>query len=188
ELIYLVQPYITDGFKFFMDHNLQGSETDRIHGVQLIAKTITNVSDSFLKDTYISWLAKESKFSKKMIQEAVNVAEIQEVKTMNFEDTTAWPKGLPNELKKEFTDMVQRYGFFQWNQRIWKSIKSGFVPISNFEIRIIQHMNDEKFPKKLVQIKNTAGKETVFDTESQNFNSLLSFKNAVTGFGNYKFK
>lgn len=188
ELSELIKPYLIDGFKFFMDHNLQGSETDRIHGVQLIAKTITNVSDSFLKDTYISWLAKESKFSKKMIQEAVNVAEIQEVKTMNFEDTTAWPKGLPNELKKEFTDMVQRYGFFQWNQRIWKSIKSGFVPISNFEIRIIQHMNDEKFPKKLVQIKNTAGKETVFDTESQNFNSLLSFKNAVTGFGNYKFK
>src|SRR5690606_26660834 len=156
ELIYLVQPYITDGFKFFMDHNLQGSETDRIHGVQLIAKTITNVSDSFLKDTYISWLAKESKFSKKMIQEAVNVAEIQEVKTMNFEDTTAWPKGLPNEMRKEFTDMVQRYGLFQWSHRIRKSIKSGFVTISNFEIRIIPRMSDEKFPKKLVQIKNTA--------------------------------
>lgn len=184
----LISPFIVDGFKFFMDTYLEGSESDKIEGVKIVSRTIAKVEDSFMRETYTSWLSKESKFSKKMIQDFVKEIEEQGFFAIKEDEGRQWPKGMPDAKKEEFTYMLNRYGFFQWNQRIWKEIGLSTVPISNFEIRIIQHMNDEKFPKKLVQIKNQAGKETVFDTESQNFNSLLSFKNAITAFGNYKFK
>lgn len=192
ELSELVDPYKSDGFKFFMEHNLQGSETDKAQGVKVIAETISKVTDTFMQETYIGWLAKESKFSKRNIQSAVDEAakKAEETKSVRSDlDWRQWPKGVPEDKKEEFRKMIDRYGFFQWGGKIWKDIEGFSVsPISNFEIRIIQHMNDDKFPKKLVHIINTSGKEAVFDTESQNFNSLLSFKNAVTAHGNYKFK
>lgn len=194
ELKDLVKDFIIDGFKFFMQTNLQGSDVDKAHGVKAIAEVIAMVPDQFLKETYIGWLAKESKFSKKNITDAVEqvikdrkaVAESKVSK--EGEEWFHWPKGIQNEKKAEYQKMMDRYGFFQCNGRIWKADGLSAEPISNFEIQIIQHMNDSKMPMKLVWIKNVNGKEAVFDTESSNFNSLLSFKNAVTSHGNYKFK
>jgi len=164
----------------------QGSETDKAAGVKIISEVI-----NFLRETYIGWLAKESKFAKRNIQTAVAEAESkQKTKSQTSSlDYYNWPKGTPEEKKEEYRRMKERYGFFMSNGRIWKDIEGlAATSISNFEIEIIQHMNDDKFPKKLVRIKNVTGKEAVFDTDSQNFNSLLSFKNAITAFGNFKFK
>jgi len=63
-----------------------------------------------------------------------------------------------------------------------------FRSVSNFSIEIIQHMNDEKFPKKLVRVRNIHKHESVFDMASEAINTPNSFENAITNYGNYQWR
>lgn len=99
----------------------------------------------------------------------------------------------PDEVEDPYLykNEIIEYGLFQHHNRIYTSaVKEGaeyFKSISNFSIEIVQHMQDEKFPMKLIRICNIYGSEKIFDILSDKINSLPSFKNVVTSFGNYYF-
>lgn len=91
----------------------------------------------------------------------------------------------PSMYKNE----ILEYGVFQHANRIYCSTDKGnaFYDISNFSIEIIQHMQDEQFPMKLIRICNVHGVEKIFDVLSEKINTLNSFKNVVTSYGNFSF-
>lgn len=91
----------------------------------------------------------------------------------------------PSVYKNE----ILEYGVFQHANRIYCSTDKGnaFYDISNFSIEIIQHMQDEQFPMKLIRICNVHGVEKIFDVLSEKINTLNSFKNVVTSYGNFSF-
>lgn len=96
----------------------------------------------------------------------------------------------PDDIEdpNQFAEDIKLYGIFQTNNQIYALVgKDGeiFKSISNFSIEIVQHMQDEKFPMKLIRICNVFGREIIFDTLSQNINSVQGFFNLVTGFGNF---
>lgn len=99
----------------------------------------------------------------------------------------------PDEVEDPYLykNEIIEYGLFQHQNRIYTSAgkegKEYFMSISNFSIEIVQHMQDEKFPMKLIRICNIHGSEKIFDILSDKINSLPSFKNVVTSFGNYYF-
>ena len=99
----------------------------------------------------------------------------------------------PDEVEDPYLykNEIIEYGLFQHRNRIYTSAgkegKEYFMSISNFSIEIVQHMQDEKFPMKLIRICNIYGSEKIFDILSDKINSLPSFKNVVTSFGNYYF-
>ena len=91
----------------------------------------------------------------------------------------------PSAYRREIIE----YGVFQHANRIYCSTDKGnaFYDISNFSIEIIQHMQDEQFPMKLIRICNVHGVEKIFDVLSEKINTLSSFKNVVTSYGNFSF-
>lgn len=91
----------------------------------------------------------------------------------------------PSAYRREIIE----YGVFQHANRIYCSTDKGnaFYDISNFSIEIIQHMQDEQFPMKLIRICNVHGVEKIFDVLSEKINTLNSFKNVVTSYGNFSF-
>ena len=91
----------------------------------------------------------------------------------------------PSAYRREIIE----YGVFQHANRIYCSTDKGnaFYDISNFSIEIIQHMQDEQYPMKLIRICNVHGVEKIFDVLSEKINTLNSFKNVVTSYGNFSF-
>ena len=89
----------------------------------------------------------------------------------------------PSVYKKE----ILEYGVFQHANRIYCNTGSAFYDVSNFSIEIIQHMQDEQFPMKLIRICNVHGVEKIFDVLSEKINTLNTFKNVVTSYGNFSF-
>lgn len=99
---------------------------------------------------------------------------------------------LPKEVTtpiNELIEDIEKYRMFIANHQIWMmqgdTKKSYFKSVSNFEIEIIQHMQDEKTPLKLVRIKNTFNQEHVFDIPSEKLNTPQKFDDTITGFGNF---
>lgn len=101
---------------------------------------------------------------------------------------------LPKEVKVPFSDLdndIINYSLFIANSKIYilrgKTGAQYFESISNFEIEILQHIQDEKHPMKLLKVKNVFGLERIFDIESDLFNTLGSFENSIARQGNFLF-
>ena len=183
-----------DGFQLLMEDKLQGSEVDASQGAKFLCEIIAAIQDDYLLEVYKKWLAKESKISITIIKNW-----IKEAKESGVELTTEefWPEyELPKAVKVPFSTLekdVKAYGMFMANNKVWMANnqesdgKTHFTAKSNFEIEILQHMQDEKFPMKLVRIKNVHGLEKIFDTQSENLNTPQAFDNTVTGHGNFRF-
>lgn len=88
-----------------------------------------------------------------------------------------------------YKNEILEYGLFQDENQIYCIGDKGnyFISISNFSIEIVQHMQDEQYPMKLIRICNIHGVEKIFDVVSDKINTLSSFKNVVTSFGNFYF-
>ena len=108
------------------------------------------------------------------------------------------PTNFPKDLQVSFEDVesdIQKYKLFMSNSKIYirrkkekdEDVSFYFQDISNFEIKILQHIQDEKFPIKLLQIKNVFNLEKIFDIPSDLFNTLSSFENCIARHGNYLF-
>lgn len=105
---------------------------------------------------------------------------------------------LPNNITAHFKDIendIKKYKIFMSDNRIFIRRKKEkqeddsyyYQQISNFEIKILQHIQDEKFPIKLLKIKNVFNVEKIFDIPSDLFNTLASFENSIARQGNYLF-
>ena len=180
-----------NGFKILMNHYLQGkSELEKASGGKLLVGVVAGVKDEALKEIYQGWLTKESGLKpttiSKWLKAELNSMEVEKEPTRRYQ--------LPTSVKIPLKDLlpdIEKYGMFVANDQIW--IMSGkekpytFTSISNFSIEIIQHMQDEKLPMKLVRIRNIHGEERIFDTPSENLNTPQAFDNTMTNHGNFRF-
>lgn len=181
-----------DGFKLYMDSELSGDAITIAMSAKKICKTLAEIKEDSILTIYKKWLGAEAKVPTKEIDKWVKEfqTEIKEAEEKAAVKTISdWQIELPKSVTtplKDLIDDIRTYGMFQSDNQIWVG-DSNFYSISNFSIQILQHMNDEKFPKKLLRIRNIFNKEVIFDTNSENLNSLNSFYNTVTGQGNFRF-
>ena len=194
-----------DGFKLLLEHYIpaDGSEIDKAQGAGQLSELIGYVQDEFIRETYCNWLAKESGQKvtaiKSSVKDAVKLrAEADKIKELaknqkwsNALGRYNWPKDLEGEAEK-LLPLADKYGIIQAKDKIWVRVGEeepfSFRSVSNFSIQIIQHMNDEKFPMKLLRLRNVFGKEKIFDTLSDNLMSPQSFTTLVAGHGNFFWK
>ena len=188
-----------NGFQFLMEHELSNSSdlSARAKAIHRLCEVISSEQDNIMKEIYTEWLAKESGRKlptiTRLIKEIETETQIAENVSSANNDVYELPKELEGKVHlKDITKDIEKYGIFQAGNRIW--VKRGsdtpytFQWVSNFSIEIIQHMNDEKFPMKLLRITNVFNKEKIFDTQSENLMSPMSFSNVVAGHGNFFWK
>lgn len=185
----LVKSYISDGFKFFMEHHLQGSDTDKARGVKTISELISKVQDNFLRETYISWLGKESGFDKRIISSTIKEQEMERSRKNEENEQYLMPWGVTTPIEK-LKPIIEKYRMFMSDNQIWMMSSFDGPPytfhsVSNFSVEIIQHMNDEKFPKKLLRAVNTKKEERIFDVDSAQMNTPSKFDDVMTNQGNF---
>jgi len=183
---------LRDGFSLLIQEYIQGNEVDKSQGAKKLVQIIATIEDESIVEIYTNWVAKESGVRKltitKWLKEQKNI--IEELQEYNEEYQ------LPKEVKIPFSELekdIKHYGMFMTSDRIYMASgqtidgKTHFTAVSNFMIEILQHMNNEKFPMKLLRIKNTDGIEKIFDTQSENLNTPQAFDNTVTSHGNFRF-
>lgn len=162
--------------------------------IDFIGKTISEISDSIVKNQYIKDVVNRyDEVSAKEINDTLKaIEESKRPKRASWWEEQEY--NLPDNVSCKLDDVldeIKEYGVFQSDNRIFS--KKGtdapyfFKEISNFSIEIVQHMQDEKFPMKLIRICNVHGIEKIFDVVSDRINTLQSFKNVVTSFGNFFF-
>lgn len=185
-----------DGFSFLMEHKLVGDALDQSEGAKNLCSLISIIEDDYITEVYTGWLQKESKIKISTIKNWIKEAKVSNLE-VNDDDTDDQYKviELPKEVKTPLAELekdILKYGMFMDNNQIYMVTNPGeqylhFIKKSNFMIEILQHMQDEKFPMKLLRIKNIHGLEKIFDTPSENLNSPQAFDNAVTAHGNFRF-
>lgn len=185
----------TDGFKFLLDENKTDDEIANLQLAKDLIQLIHQIDDEVMRDIYLQWLGKETGQTKATINKYMKAIDIEELepKTNTSQDFNTYE--LPDEVKEPLEKLlptIKRYRIFQANNMIYAQYGDTppytFRSVSNFSIEIIQHMNDEKFPKKLVRIKNIHKHESVFDMASEAINTPNAFENAITNYGNYQWR
>ena len=177
------------------DQVYKASEISRASGAKELCKIVISIEDDALLQIYMNWIQAESKITKSTlnawIKELRNEADEEEETYIEYQ--------LPKEVAakftfKDFEKSIKHYGMFMALNQIYMALPEGrdrvvnFSSISNFMIEILQHMNDEKYPAKLIRIVNVHGKEIIFDTLSDNLNSPQIFYNTMSSHGNFNFK
>lgn len=183
-----------DGFLFLMENKLVGDAVDVSRGAQELCKLIAKITDESMSEIYAGWLQKESKVKATTIKKWIKEfsVEVEDHNTDSYRQIEL-PKNVLVPLAELEKD-IRTYGMFQANNQIFMTDgensdkKIQFTSVSNFAIEILQHMRDEKFPMKLLRIKNVHNLEIIFDTASENLNAFRQFDNAITGHGNFQFK
>ncbi len=184
-----------EGFLALMESKLVGNSIEKALEAKELTKIIATIPDSVIRDHYTLWLTKESKESKKNIENWVKeeLAAIEDAKPKDYSVDQRYE--FPTNVKTNdlIMEHAKYYNLFMANNQIYfgsDSSKDGityFSSISNFSIEYMMHIRDEKFPKKLIRVTNTFNEEMVFDTNSDNLNTLQTFYNTLTGHGNFRF-
>ncbi|EKF56217.1 hypothetical protein I215_01803 [Galbibacter marinus] len=182
-----------DGFKVLLEQMIGKDEVEKSTISKNLCEIISKIEEEAILQIYVGWLKKESGLPQKTLETWIKkfIAERnrKETETLSLDYEYELPKGI--EMTPELHRTIKNYQLFMAKEQIW--IRKGeeppyvFKSVSNFSIDIIQHMQDEKFPMKLVSIKNVHGHEKIFDVPSEHMNSQQQFDNAVTAHGNYLF-
>lgn len=171
---------------------------DKKNLTELASKLVGCIPDDTTREAYTEQLKemfniKVSAVKSQLSGSRSQVSEVRVQRTVFSNDGSLDNYLFPDEVEDPYLykNEIIEYGLFQHQNRIYTSAgkegKEYFMSISNFSIKIVQHMQDEKFPMKLIRICNIYGSEKIFDILSDKINSLPSFKNVVTSFGNYYF-
>ena len=171
---------------------------DKKNLTELAGKFVGCIPDDTTREAYTEQLKemfniKVSAVKSQASEVRPKVSEVRVQRTVFSNDGSLDNYLFPDEVEDPYLykNEIIEYGLFQHQNRIYTSAgkegKEYFMSISNFSIEIVQHMQDEKFPMKLIRICNIYGSEKIFDILSDKINSLPSFKNVVTSFGNYYF-
>ena len=171
---------------------------DKKNLTELAGKLVGCIPDDTIREAYTEQLKEMFNIKVSAVKSQVSgsrsqVPEVRAQRTVFSNDGSLDNYLFPDEVENPYLykNEIIEYGLFQHQNRIYTSAgkegKEYFMSISNFSIEIVQHMQDEKFPMKLIRICNIYGSEKIFDILSDKINSLPSFKNVVTSFGNYYF-
>lgn len=192
---YLHQPeFMKDGFGFLMAEKLSSDDVhEKALAIRELCLVISKIQDSTLKSFYLDWLSSETKRKPSLLNKIIKELEsAQEVKNDLRYEFPLELEGKLEENKEELIREIDKYKLFQAGNRIW--LRRGSEPpyhfnaVSNFQIEIIQHMNDDKFPMKLMRMTNVEGKTKIFDVVSERIMTSDSFRKVVSNYGNYFYK
>lgn len=193
--------YRQDGFKFLMAHRFKAKDAVAIaQSTKELVQLVSDISDEGIRSIYKDWLTKESSVKpteiNKWFKELSLIKDIKgnqnkRIQEFSSEDFYRLPESVKEPLEN-IRPIIEKYQMFMANHQIY--VQQGAEPpftfksYSNFDIEIIQHMQDEKYPMKLVRIKNVHKLERIFDMQSAEMNTPMSFENAVTAHGNFRWK
>ncbi|MDT9499156.1 DNA primase [Capnocytophaga canimorsus] len=157
-----------------------------------VVDIVSVISDNYTKENYIEIICDNFEVSKKSVLDSLKQETKSERKQFYGQDI-AEIYDFPAEIENpnEFADDIMQYGIFQTNNQIYALVGKDdyfFKSVSNFSIEIIQHMQDESHPLKLIRICNIFGREIIFDTLSPNINTVQGFFNLMTSFGNFNYQ
>ena len=192
---HIAQEKLAEKLKKDYDEAYNAAGISRTTGAKHLCSIIIDVEDKAHFEIYLNWIQKESEVAKRTINDWIKT--LREENEDADDDDYFIEYELPKNVKQSFKELepsIKNYGMFMTNHQIYMALpetregKVYFSSISNFEIEILQHMNDEKYPTKLVRIKNVHSKEVIFDTLSENMNSPQVFYNTMSGHGNFNFK
>lgn len=187
-----LQPYIINGFDVLLFEKIQGDELDRNNGIKEIVKTISKIGDAGLRNIYTEKLTKDAKLKPAFVKILFKEQEAENVKVFNAgNEKFNLPSGVTMKVE-DIEPIVDKYELFVDNNQIYMAEDMSwpiyFRSISNFSIEILQHMNDDKFPKKLLRVCNNFGEERIFDVPANTLNAPQRFKDALSDQGNYRFE
>lgn len=111
------------------------------------------------------------------------------------DDRYELPMGV--EWKNVCHDIID-YGLFAHHNCIYARRANGkgksgteqyrFIAVTNFTIRILQHMEDEERPMYLVSLHNVHGRKRTFDCLTDDMSSSGNFRKLCLRYGNFDFK
>jgi len=183
---------VEDGFGWLMRRKLKtDDEIDRARHVKILCEIVALIDDEAMVDIYSLWLAKESKVTKAKILKWVKDAQsIPEKPAPQKEELERYV--LPRQVTTPIDELIgsiEKYQLFQSNDRVYVMANDEppffFKSVTNFSIEVVQHMQDEKFPYKLIRAKNIFGKEVIFDVPSGDINTPQQFDKTMTDKGNF---
>ena len=187
-----LQPYLANGFEVLLFEKNQGDELDRTNGIKDIVKMISKIPDTALRNLYTEKLTKEAKLKPNFVKTLFKEQEAEAVRVINASNEKFHlPYGVTMHVD-DIEAIVDKYELFIDNNQIYMQDSYGgptinFKSVSNFSIEILQHMSDDKFPKKLLRVCNTKNEERIFDVPANTFNAPQRFEDALSDQGNYVF-
>ena len=205
EALETIEAHTTDGVLWLASsiYNAKDNPAQRSNQLKEIAQLVVAIEDPFTQSAYVADIKKALKLSGNAFEKLVANTNRTELRkdvnnTNEYKVADGKPYTLPKGVKvgwDKVAKMVTNYGFFIHGQKIWMSRKGGetddgsqsyfFKDVSNFSIRIIQHMQDEKKPMRLVEIHNVHGRKITFDTSTDDFVSEAAFRKMIEGKGNF---
>lgn len=187
----LDQENCRDGFGFLIDNYLSSDDVaNKAAGLKELTKVLAGMKDLTMKDIYSDWLAKESKRNRSLINKLIKEHETVVVEMTSVDEEYTLPKQLEGKVKlQDHLEDIRAYQMFMAGNRIWMQRGSEppyhFKSVSNCSVSIIQHMNDEKFPSKLIKMTNVFGATKIFDVLSDKIITPDSFRKVLAGHGNF---
>jgi DNA primase catalytic core len=189
------QKNIVSNTKIAYEEAFKNSELARSIGAKHLASLIIDVKDDAFFEIYFNWIATEAKILKSTLNSWIKEFR-SESELVIDEDVEDLDYELPKEVKIPFKDLesdIKNFGLFMANNKIYFSLSKSeyrvvFVPLSNFDIEILQHMADEKYASLLIRMQNVMKNETIFDCPTETFNSLIRFKDVLSKHHNFIFK
>ncbi|EKB60746.1 DNA primase [Bergeyella zoohelcum] len=189
-----LQPYLINGYEYLLQEKVQGDELDKINGIKTVIDIISKISDTMLREVYVEKLTKFSKQKQSVIRSLIQEKDSEHIRKENEKsDDYLLPKRVNTPIEI-LEPVIKKYGLFVSDDEIYFSDgenvfgQTTFSSISNFSIEILQHMNDDAFPMKLLRVRNIHGEERIFDVPANTLNAPQRFKDALTNNGNYQFR
>ena len=186
----VLEQYLEQGFRVLLLNKLQGDELDRANGIKEMAEMISKIPDITLRNIYTDQLIKESKQKASFIKALMKEQEAEVIRINNDEyQNYLLPKSVKTPLE-QLIPIIDKYQLFISDNQIY--VQESFEPpysfksISNFSVEILQHMNDEKYPSKLLRICNIYDEERIFDVSADAMTTPLEFKKQCAKQGNYQ--
>lgn len=189
-------PAPIDAVMWRIDLLFKGVENDaylKSEAINGMVEFLRKVNNELLRNQYLKQACKKHKQKEAELRKLfAPKKEVTEKRSFKSEpkDYYIWPDELSGH-EEELIGDLQKYGICIYNKMMYgrhgKEIPFELRAISNYGIEVIQHMFDEKFPKKLIKVENTDGDTRIFDILSDEINSIRGLDNAVTRQGNYLF-
>lgn len=194
-----------DGVFWFAEQQMNKAGDDP-HGLAQsileIARMLNEIKNITIRDAYQSDLRKEFKIRVADFKAAFDQIAKEKRKTRDNNISSRSTRADDYELPKAvlasggnfdmYESSIVNYGVFSHLNVIYavnnpdSEGKKHFKEVSNFTCEIINHMEDEKIPTRLVRIENHE-RVKVFDIPFDAFLSKNGFMKMVEAFGNFQF-
>jgi DNA primase len=192
-----------DGVVWLAGYHLEAAgEEDphaRAEAIRYIADVLQLIENPTVKDEYTKLIREVYGLKHKDVkaaEDAIKKEQSQLLKRVMNDQVDSDEFELPNEVIKTGGSLetyamdIKRYTTFIHKNviySIYDKAEKSFQKVSNFGVEIINHMDDEKTPMRLVKLVNIEGRNKIFDTPFDSFLTKGSFLKMVEQFGNFQY-